>query len=427
MISELSITNFKLFGQETRIPLSNLNLLTGINGKGKSTVLQCFLILSQSTLANRATNKIMLNGVNVKLGNFGDIKNRASTGEELVFFKFTYNDFTVGYSLHSNEITESDLDIVSISAKGKIENNEFEFNLEKDGSFYEIKKVRSIENTPIPVNFKVTLFDLFISGTSLLQYTNQTDSEFVKKYVNLASIHYVSADRIGPKNYYENKSLGDFIHVGALGENTANVLFQKGNDTINDLLLLKYCQYFNVADNEISRTVADHTNLWMNKIFQGAQVDVSPIKGEDLLKLKIRSEGAGPYYKPTNVGYGFSYSLPIIVSGLIAKPGEILIIENPEAHLHPYAQSILAKFLAMVSCTGVQVIIESHSEHFLNGLRIAVKNQLIDVSSLSVIYFGQTEDALFQKIGVDADGGISNWPKNFFDQATKDLNYLFGI
>lgn len=196
------------------------------------------------------------------------------------------------------------------------------------------------------------------------------------------------------QNYYENKSLNHFVSVGALGENTVNILHHKGNDKVNETVLEGYSKMFGENIEELSLTIEDNTNYWINKIFQGAKIQVESIKGEDLLKLRINSDGKSSYFKPTNVGYGFSYSLPIIVTGLIAKPGEILIVENPEAHLHPYAQSILAKFLSLVSASGVQVLVETHSEHILNGFRIAVKNSIVSSKETNVLYFDNKNDEL---------------------------------
>ena len=95
--------------------------------------------------------------------------------------------------------------------------------------------------------------------------------------------------------------------------------------------------------------------------------------------------------------------------------------------MHPAAQSNLAKFLTLVSLNGVQIFIESHSEHILNGLRIEVYDKVIQNKDLNVLYFDKDLETVFKKIKVEEDGGIKNWPPNFFDQATKDLNYLFGI
>ena len=119
--------------------------------------------------------------------------------------------------------------------------------------------------------------------------------------------------------------------------------------------------------------------------------------------------------------------LPIIVSALIAQPGEILIVENPEAHLHPKAQSKLAQFLAKVSSCGVQVFIESHSDHILNALRIAILDKIVTPTELSILYFPQNLKQPIVQIPVQPDGGIEEWPEDFFDQIDKDFSRLFGI
>lgn len=419
MIKEVNISNFKIFKEPTTIPLSNVNLLTGINGKGKSTVLQVFLLLSQSVSHNRSTSSISLNGRNVRLGSFDDVKNRTTTSSEPTDFSFTYDDFCITYKLGQERSDATDLAISQIAVEGQFAAKEFEFTLNNENDLF-ILEASEIRAT-------TSLFDLFIHEGTIAELDDKALYSSLKKSLNLNRVHYVSADRIGPKNYYENKSLENFVTVGALGEDTVNVLYHKGDDFIQVELLNKYCEINNLKVEEISKTVEEHTNYWLDKIFQGARVKVESIKGEDLLKLRIRPANNTAYFKPTNVGYGFSYSLPIIVSGLIAKRGDLLLVENPEAHLHPYAQSIIAKFLAMVSLNGVQVIIESHSEHILNGLRIAVKDNVIQRTALNVLYFDSFEFTPFTAIEVDIDGGINEWPNNFFDQASKDLNHLLGI
>lgn len=134
-------------------------------------------------------------------------------------------------------------------------------------------------------------------------------------------------------------------------------------------------------------------------------------------------------YKPANIGFGYTYILPIVISGLLAAPGELLIVENPEAHLHPRAQSKLTRFLAQVAQCGVQVIIESHSEHILNALRICVKNNDFSIvdKDVSVLYFQDSEDQPVVRIPINPDGSVDDWPEDFFDQAEKDLQQLIGF
>ncbi len=115
-----------------------------------------------------------------------------------------------------------------------------------------------------------------------------------------------------------------------------------------------------------------------------------------------------------------------MVSGLIADPGDMLIVENPEAHLVPSAQSRIANFLARVSRTGVQVFIESHSEHILNGLRIAVKEKVSGHKETNIIFFEGDKAYSVRKIPVTEEGKIINWPDGFFDQVEKDFERLHG-
>lgn len=422
MIKHLAIKNFKLY-KEVNLPLNRLNLLTGINGRGKSTVLQAFLLMSQSAQINRATAQIYLNGDDVKLGTFDDVKSKEVSFSEPICFTFHYDEIVCRYFLYSNQTDASELNIDKIV----VESPGFELGLRKSEMGDDLYQFYSSTHPQINKKVLLPLFDLFLSNSTIEHYLPQASLREIRNVINLVGIHYVSADRIGPRIYYENKSLGHFIRVGALGENTVNVLYHKGNDHVNDTILRGYCKIFGEDYKEMSSTIEDNTNYWVDKIFQGAQVKVESIKGEDLLKLRIKSDKKGAYYKPTNVGYGFSYSLSIIVAGLIAKPGEILIVENPEAHLHPYAQSIMAKFLSLVASTGVQVFVESHSDHILNGFRIAVKNKIIDSTHLNVLYFDHRLDNFFEKIDVDEDGGIDKWPISFFDQSVNDLNYLLGI
>jgi predicted ATPase len=129
------------------------------------------------------------------------------------------------------------------------------------------------------------------------------------------------------------------------------------------------------------------------------------------------------------VGFGYTYILPIVVSGLIAKSGEILIVENPEAHLHPKAQSELTKFLALVASCGVQVFIESHSEHVLNAIRVVTLQKEIDIKNdeVSVLYFQNDKKEPFVHLKIDEKGKINNWVDGFFDQQELDLGEIFKL
>ena len=125
---------------------------------------------------------------------------------------------------------------------------------------------------------------------------------------------------------------------------------------------------------------------------------------------------ASHWYRATNVGFGLSYALPVILA-LLAKPGTLCLIENPEAHLHPRGQTKLAELAARASKAGVQVIAETHSDHFMDGVRIAVRDGLIEPDAATFHYFERKgNQTVVSSPQIDSDGRLSSWPIGFFDQ-----------
>lgn len=379
MITELQITNFKCFGKAKPFEFSKLNLLTGINGRGKSSLLQALLILSQSARENLLLEKLFIKGELINLGNFNDIKNSETPRGENIQFNFTFSEI---------------IDEIKI----KLENSDEQFNIS------EIIDEIKIEYTENPD-------DSLYANLVKAQYNIEVLSKKLKP------IHFVSADRLGPVNYVEKTTLPAFINVGPRGEHTINILANSINlDNVNDVLY---------RGND-AKSVIQQTIEWLGYILEGAKVE---IKGKDkdssVLYMLLNNKNNAYGYKPANVGFGYSYILPLIVTGLIAKKGEIIIIENPEAHLHPRAQSRIAEFFAKVATCGVQVFIESHSEHILNGLRVNALNPEIPINhnELIIHYFNESFEA--EKLIMDNKGKITNWPDGFFDQQEIDLSEIF--
>lgn len=220
------------------------------------------------------------------------------------------------------------------------------------------------------------------------------------------------------------ESPGPEIHVGLKGEFTPHVLAKFGYDPIpNPGLALPS------DDGKTNHTLAHQTQLWMRHVSPNVAFNAEAIARADQVHLGVRVYGEQTdYLRPTNMGFGICYTLPVIVAGLTAKPGTVLIIENPEAHLHPAGQSQIARFLARVAAAGVQVIIETHSDHVLNGIRIAVKTKTLK-SDEAVIQFIRRDWEMgsnrIDSLKIYKDGGIDRWPEKFFDQMEKDLEELF--
>jgi predicted ATPase len=123
--------------------------------------------------------------------------------------------------------------------------------------------------------------------------------------------------------------------------------------------------------------------------------------------------------------------LPIIVAVLTASKGDALLIENPEVHLHPAGQALMGAFLAHATRAGVQIILETHSDHVLNGIRRAVKSGIVTPEQVFLYFFnarydlGETKSQVVNPL-LDRNGNVDFWPDGFFDQFDRDTNYFAG-
>jgi len=158
----------------------------------------------------------------------------------------------------------------------------------------------------------------------------------------------------------------------------------------------------------------------MGEISPGTRIKITPNSGMDLISLQF-SYGLSNDYRSTNIGFGVTYTLPILVAILSAKPKTLILLENPEAHLHPKGQSKIGELLALAASCGVQIIVETHSDHVLNGIRLAVHDKRIEAKVVQLHYFQKKEEdgiAVSEVISpnIDQDGRIDEWPDGFFDE-----------
>jgi len=378
MLKSIEIRNFKSI-KKKHFPLRNLNLLLGLNGMGKSTFIQSLLLLRQSNNLKQA--ELRLNGTYLQLGNTKDALYQYSKNEDLSFFlEFDNNK---AYSL------------------------EFDYQMETD-----IFKLKSN---------KIDLNDFLnnIPNQSLLNDNFQ----------------YLNANRFEPTSI-QNKNYTSVVtlnNVGMHGEFTAHFIEVHGNDDVLfDNLIHKDSKTIDAVTNTetVNRTLINQINLWMGEISPGVNVRTTSIPNTENVLLeyvyKQPNFGNTNRFKPANVGFGISYALPIVTALLTAKSGELIIVENPESHIHPRGQAELGKLIALVSMNDVQVIIESHSDHVLNGVRVAVKQYPKLIDNVIAFYFEKivSESEQYSKITdieINKDGELSEYPKNLLDEWSNQL------
>ena len=175
-------------------------------------------------------------------------------------------------------------------------------------------------------------------------------------------------------------------------------------------------------------TFRKQLDAWLGSLFPGAEANVQNAVALSQMNLQFRLSALGSWRRPSNIGYGLTYAFPILVALLTALPGQVIVIDSPEAHLHPSAQSQMGRILAVFAQAGVQIIVETHSDHLLNGVRLAIREGLLPRDDLRIHFFKGPDghDHGVTKLGIGAGGEIYEWPEGFFDQGEKDLSRLAG-
>ncbi|WP_328604514.1 DUF3696 domain-containing protein [Amycolatopsis sp. NBC_00345] len=372
MLTQLDLRNFKAFA-EISIPLGGLTLLTGLNSSGKSTALQALALLRQSfdagvLVPGDAGSGFLLNGDLVELGIGRDVRH-----EEWV-------------------PTEAAEGAIEIGLRDGVDTWRWAaaYGTEED--------LLPLVKGPDPQQLR----DLPIFGTSF---------------------QYLRADRINPAVSYP-RSHDVAIRrgfLGARGEHTVNYLRHHQDDVIAFPQLLH--------PDAASDTLLQQTEAWLGYMCPGVNLSATGIEGTDTVRLAFSFGTAGlsssNQYRPTNVGYGLTYVLPVIVACLTARPGGLILLENPEAHLHPRGQSAMARLAAHAVAAGAQLVVESHSDHVLNGLRLSVKRGILPADHVALHYFhSDRRHKQIETPRVGADGMLSDWPSGFFDEWDRSLDEL---
>lgn len=225
-----------------------------------------------------------------------------------------------------------------------------------------------------------------------------------------AKINYLSAERVGPRQAIEKDNAPN-PHCGRNGQRTAEVI---DNNYFSDIPSSR-----TINSENVKFSIA--LDQWTDYIFPGTSIRIKPY-GDKFLQVTIRNNQSTPYANAPNMGFGISYALPIIVSGLLAQNEEWLVIENPEAHLHAKAQSNMGFFLAQMAAAGVRILLETHSEHIVNGIRrFIVTTRLLSPEDATIYFLPDGNNNAPLKISIDSDGNLSDFPVDFFDQARQDL------
>jgi len=375
MINKFDIKNFKSHSF-TSLKLSNMNVLTGLNGMGKSSVIQALLLLRQTYQKNTLNEGLELKG---DLCNIGVAKDALYLSAE---------DDTIEFSITS----EGD--------------NLFSW------AFY-------VGNNDLSNTF------IKVDKSKMNQVINYSSMSLFNK-----NFQYISAFRNGPTQDYEkDTSTVEIFHQISKKEGRCELIAHYldffRNSTISDLSL----RMENTTDDLLLYQVKN----WLQIISPEIDVHIEALESSYRLNYSFsRGKNSVPTekFRDLNIGFGISYTLPIIVVALHSPKDSLIIIENPEAHIHPSGQAKLMELLCKAAKAGVQFIIETHSDHIINGLLVACKKEIIDKEDINIYFFDRDLKSHSTKsyfLPILEGIKIKHPPEGFFDQIDKDMETLMGF
>lgn len=294
------------------------------------------------------------------------------------------------------------------------------------GGFSELSSDFSEKGAPINISL--------ITANKEIGSLKLTSEGFIfEKGKGLPLVQFISADRYGPRVALPlMRDDESFLNVGDRGEFSAHF----GN-LMEGVIVSEMMRHPECASNILKHQLG----WWMSEISPGVKLDFNVMRKYDSSHTEVNG------LRPTNAGFGISYVLPVLLALLstsarleddsepklrawfdhLKKWSSMLLIENPEAHLHPRGQTLIGRLAALASISGGQVVMETHSDHIIDGVRLAVKQESeIPAEAVKIKYFTKSpeECSSIQEISVLKSGQLDNWPKGFFDQGSLNLRQL---
>ncbi|MDR2844325.1 MAG: DUF3696 domain-containing protein [Candidatus Symbiothrix sp.] len=375
MIRSFELNNFKSH-KDTQLDFSNLTVLCGANSSGKSSVIQALLLLRESFFNKSQFDYLDLKSNPVTIGTAKDALYQFSAKDEIKFkIETTHQKMIFDFAIKE-------------PTKTLIPKSSHSFDVDQ------------LEKEP--------LFD--------------------------KNCQFISAARLGPQGtYLKDDVVVDVYNQISVTEGQAEYFIHFLQRHKDDEVLPELCSKHVEFTDLFSQVTA-----WEREISSGVNIIVKDIGilGYELKYQFNTKEGKTDEFSAKNVGFGLSCAMPVIVAILSSRPNEsILFIENPEAHLHPRGQAKLAELICLAAQAGVQIVIETHSDHIINGILVQCKKFEeqkggISKNNISVHYLNMDEEkhcSVAERVNIEDNGRIIYPPKGFFDQFTIDRKHLMGF
>ena len=432
MLKELTLKNFKLWKSVDAMRLAPITGLFGTNSSGKSSILQALLLLKQTLESSDRSLPLHLGGERdyVELGSFRDViwahkedaplrfALRWELAEELKIKDpedptvrlLQGNEMTFATEIDSPDGEKLRVRRLDYQVGGKDfaltrkdKSNEYQLSpTQQEEGFRFIRTPGRVWDLPAPFKFHgfpdqaITYYQ---NSAFLSDLQHELEEQFSRLY-------YLGPLREYPKRRYI-WSGGEPVDVGRRGEWAIDAI----------LAARERKSYISRGPRKRYWTLDRMLAYWLKRMDLIHDFSVDRItEGGSIFEVRVQRMPDSASVLLTDVGFGVSQILPVLVLCYYAEAGSTLLFEQPEIHLHPSVQSSLADlFIDVTKHQNIQIIVESHSEHLLNRLQRRMAEEEVRQDDLA-LYFCETEkdEAKLVPLETDSVGNIRNWPKNFF-------------
>lgn len=421
MLTHLKLENFKIWRSTGPVRLAPITLLLGTNSSGKSSLIQSLLLIRQTVKGDDPSLDLNLGnpdaGDSVTLGQFKDVLCRHGAATESIAAN------QVGIEFRWSETGNASESAIFSARyrKGKSGSAELEFlRLGKDGQGFSVQRRR-------PGIYRLTLGNQAKPLGQSPDFRPERSFAFSAATLNRLGQQAEAIRPVGPALLEE---LGRIIYLGPVRRLAqrdyvwaGRIPQHIGDDGAKaiDALIASGVAYQSAQKRKQATPneaqLFEQAIHWLEKMNLAEGLSVRALGGSARYELLIEQHGEAVNIR--DVGVGVSQVIPVVVAALFAKPGHIVIIEEPESHLHPLAQSILAELFSQVSRErGVQFILETHSEHLFRRMQTLIAKQLVTPKD-AAMYFVERADktARMRPLELDDLGRVKNWPEGFFGDA----------
>ena len=411
-ITAISVQGFKSLAKESRIEIRPLTILAGANSSGKSSIMQPLLLMKQTLEAGYDPGPLLLNGPNAKFTSVNQFISLSQKDSDCQAFSVkinhaTYPTLKITFSLNDNQTLEIREMIIG-------EGN-FSFSLRPNQSSGELEKVISVLQKKLPEGMRLSVFRnrcfLNVAYEALNGEARVEFSPVLEIYEPGLFSFFVFQEE-----------LHNIVHVPGLRGNPERVYPKTavGSDfpgTFENYVATIIANWQAKRDERLKRLEAMLTDLGLTWKISAKPVDDTQV---ELLvgRLPKSKRGGEDLVNISDVGFGVSQVLPVLIALLVAEPGQLVYLEQPELHLHPRAQYALAKILAETAKRGVKLVVETHSALLLLQVQTLVAKRDLDPNLVKLHWFSRSDEdgtTSIQSADLDENGAFGDWPEDFGD------------